>query len=265
VEETILLSKVIKNIQASQSQQRQARVISVRNVSGAAADENEENFAENHKFSIERENILQEAIAEGERILNSAKAESQRIEEEVSNLRLEWEKEKDILQQQAYQQAYEQGLAEGREMGLEEYKQHIAQAKEIISKAKEDYFLHVEKAENVILELGMQTAERILGRTIAEVPKAFLDIVKRGIKEVRDLPVVQIHIHPSRYDLLSENLEELEAMFPVLQKLLIYPDDELDMEECFIETGEGRVIVSVDSQLREIKNKLVEILEGETE
>ncbi|WP_456271547.1 flagellar assembly protein FliH [Bacillus sp. AK031] len=259
------MSKVIKNFQAPQTPQRQARVIAVRNVLEAAVSETEENPAVTHQLLRERESILQEAQAKAERMLNSAKEESQRMEEKASNLKLEWEKEKESLQQEAYQQAFEQGMAEGQKMGREEYKQHITQAQEVISKAQEDYFLHIEKAENVILELGMRTAERILGRVIAESPSAFLDIVKRGIKEVRDLPEVQIHIHPSRYDLLSENLEELESMFPILQKLLIYPDDALSAEECFIETGEGRVIVSIDSQLREIKDKLVEILEGENE
>jgi flagellar assembly protein FliH len=259
------LSKVIKSIKTSHNQQRQARVIAVRNVSGASADAKEDISQVSHQLLMEKENILQQAQLEADRLLMSAKAETERVEEEVSNLRINWEKEKEILQQDAYQQAYEQGLVEGREIGREEYKQHISHAKEVISKVQEDYLLHIEKAENVILELGMQTAERIMGTVIDENPSAFLDIVKRGIKEVRDFPVVQIHIHPSRYGLLNENLEELESMLPVLQKLLIFPDDELGLEECFIETDEGRVIVSVDSQLREVKNKLVEILEGETE
>lgn len=262
-EETISLSKVIKNTQAPSAYLRQAKVISLRNISGQSSESSEETPQENYQIKLERDKVLQDAREEASQLLETARAEASRLEEEVSSLIAGWEQEKEVLQQEAYQQAYLKGLEEGREKGIGEYRQYIDQAVEVISKAKADYHLHVEKAESVILELGMKTAEKIIGRTLDENPSAFLDIIKRGIKEVRELPEVQIHIHPSNYTLLSENQEELESMLPVLRKLLIYPDDDLNRGESFIETGEGRVIVSVDSQLREIKQKLVEILEGE--
>jgi flagellar assembly protein FliH len=262
-EETILLSKIIKNTQASGPTHRQAKVISLKNVLEPVSVGVEDKAQENRQLKLEREKVIQDARAEAEDLLESAKTEAKRIEEEIAALKAEWEQEKETLQQEAYQQAYLQGLDEGREMGIEEYRQYINQAVQVISHAKDDYYKHIEKAESVILELGMKAAEKIIGRTLNEDPSIFLDIIKRGIKEVRELPEVQIHVHPGSYKMLSDNQEELESMFPVLRKLLIYPDDELGQEECFIETGEGRVIVSIDSQLREIKDKLAEILEGE--
>ncbi|WP_409253699.1 flagellar assembly protein FliH [Bacillus sp. SCS-153A] len=257
------MSKVIKNTQTPSADHRQAKVISLRNISGQNSETSDSIPAENQQIKLERDKVLKDAQAEAEQMLESAKAEAAKMKEEVASLRASWDQEKEVLQQEAYQQAYLKGLAEGREQGIEEYRQYIDQAAQIISKAKNDYYQHVEKSENVILELGLRTAEKIIGRTLDEDSSTFLDIIKRGIKEVRELPEVQIHVHPANYNLLSDNQEELESMFPVLRKLLIYPDDDLGRDECFIETGEGRVIVSVESQLREIKTKLVEILEGE--
>jgi flagellar assembly protein FliH len=257
------LSRVIKNSHASNAELRQAKVISLRNISGPPQTAGKEKEQENQQLKWEREKVLQEAQAEAEMLLESAREESRRMADETASQKAKWEQEKEVLQQEAYQQAYLEGLDEGREKGIDEYRHYINQAIEVISNAKDDYYKHIEKAETVILELGMRTAEKIIGRIINEDPSTFLDIIKRGIKEVRELPEVQIHVHPANYRLLSDNQEELESMFPVLRKLLIFPNDELGRDECFIETGEGRVIVSVDSQLREIKNKLVEILEGE--
>ncbi|WP_421384585.1 flagellar assembly protein FliH [Bacillus salacetis] len=259
------MSKVIKNVPASDAQHRQAKIISLRNISGPSDVEGKDNDQDNQQLNREREKVLQEAQAEAERLLESARAEARRLEDETASLKAKWEQEKEILQQEAYQQAYLQGLDDGREKGIDEYRHYISQAVEIISNAKDDYYNHIEKAESVILELGMQTAQKIIGRTLDEDPAVFLDVIKRAIKEVRELPEVQIHVHPANYSLLNDNQEELESMFPVLRKLLIYPDDGLGKDDCFIETGEGRVIVSIDAQLREIKNKLVEILEGEDE
>ncbi|TYR77527.1 flagellar assembly protein FliH [Rossellomorea vietnamensis] len=264
-EETISLSKVIKYAGVTDSQSRKAKVISVRNILGTHTEEFDGDIQEKQIGLLEREKLIEAANGEAQLILKSARDEAKRMEEEVSSLRSHWEQEKELLQQEAYEQAFLQGLDEGRQNGLQEFKHQISEARGVITNAKDDYYLHIAKAERVILELGMKTAERVIGRKLEEDPEIFLDIVKRGIKEVRDLPEVQVHVHPSNYKLLSGNQEEIESLFPVLRKLLLYPDDELSQHECFIETGEGRVIVSVDSQLREIKNKLVEILEGESE
>ncbi|MGF2615647.1 flagellar assembly protein FliH [Rossellomorea aquimaris] len=259
------MSRVIKYTESPDIQARKAKVISVRNILGAGIEKGEGKVLENHIGLLEREKLIESAKKEAQIILESARNEAERMKQEVSSLRAEWDQEKELLQQEAYEQAFLQGLDEGRRQGSEEYKQQIDAAVDVVSKAKEDYHHHIAKAERVILELGMKTAERVIGRKVEEEPEIFLDIVKRGIKEVRDLPEVKVHVNPANYKLLSDNQEEIQSMFPVLRKLLLYPDDELSQLECFIETEEGRVIASVDSQMREIKNKLVEILEGEIE
>ncbi|WP_240628496.1 flagellar assembly protein FliH [Bacillus salacetis] len=254
---------MIKNLQASSRQNRQSKIIAVRNVLQSSGASGGKELQESRTLmQSERQEILRDAHAEAEKLMESARIKAERIEDEVSSQRLKWEQEKEMLQQEAYQQAYQHGLEEGRANGLEEYREQISQAVQAVSFAKENYYKQIEKAESVILELGMKTAEKILGTNLDGDPNVFLGLIKRAIKEVKEYPEVQVHVHPSHYTMLCENQEELEAMFPVLRQLLIFPDDELGREECFIETGEGRVIVSVDVQLKEIKNKLIEILEG---
>jgi flagellar assembly protein FliH len=53
------------------------------------------------------------------------------------------------------------------------------------------------------------------------------------------------------------------AIFPKDTELYIFPDDELEESSCIIESENGRMDASVDSQLQEIKVKLTELLEGE--
>ena len=41
----------------------------------------------------------------------------------------------------------------------------------------------------------------------------------------------------------------------------MYPNGELDEHACYIESENGRIDASIDSQLQEIKRKLMDILE----
>lgn len=53
------------------------------------------------------------------------------------------------------------------------------------------------------------------------------------------------------------------ALFPKELDFYIYPDEELSEMDCIIESANGRIDASIDSQLEEIKNKLIELLESE--
>jgi flagellar assembly protein FliH len=72
-------------------------------------------------------------------------------------------------------------------------------------------------------------------------------------------------VNPSRYSFLLSRKDELIALFPREVDFYIYPDEDLLEEACLIESANGRIDASVDSQLDEIKNKLIDLLESGTE
>ena len=54
-------------------------------------------------------------------------------------------------------------------------------------------------------------------------------------------------------------------LFSFVSLYNIFPDDDLKETDCIIESTFGRIDASVDSQLHELKLKLLQILEGEME
>ncbi|WP_158555936.1 flagellar assembly protein FliH [Peribacillus glennii] len=205
------------------------------------------------KASIDAEAMVREATRKAEQIVGHAE-ESRRHFEEV---------EKPQMVQEAREQGFNEGLETGRKKGYEEWAETLEYAKQIVSASKNDYQSHIEESERTILELGIKVAERIIGNKMQDSGEVYLSLVKQAIKEARDYLDVEIHVHPDHYEYILSQKEELMSIFPKDAGLYIYPDQELPAKGCIIESAHGRIDASVDSQLDEIKQKLVEMLEGE--
>ena len=256
-EEMTLLSRIIKSSQAIQDGNKGIS-IQIRPFR-MPVNEHEEESTSSH---FPNQALIQ-AEEEAEALVSKAKQHAEAISLEIRQERERWEEERAILAEQAQKEGYQQGVEDGLQKGYGEAKDEIAFAKEIVEASKKDYQEHIESSEAVILELALNVAGKIINQKLEEDEGTFLSIVKRAIKETRDNREVQLHIHPSRYPFLLSNKEELMSIFPKDTDLYIYPDEALQENSCLIESENGRIDASVDSQLAEIKAKLTEMLEGE--
>lgn len=252
----ISLSRIIKSQQAHQEKSKKI-AIKVRTFD-FIQNENAEGVNPHHFQSDE---FLRDAKQEAETLLMDAKQKAQAIAAEIQQDRERWEnQEKAMFIEQAQKEGYQQGVEDGFQKGYKEIAGEIAFAKEVVESSKKDYRQHIESAETVILNLAMKVAEKIIGHQLEKDEESFLSIVKRAIKEARDYREVQLHIHPVQYQSILSHKEELIAIFPKDTELYIFPDDEIEENSCIIESENGRIDASVDSQLQEIKVKLTELL-----
>ncbi|BCB03353.1 flagellar assembly protein FliH [Bacillus sp. KH172YL63] len=255
------MSRIIKST-VTQRHEDNRKVIGLKSVKPIA----EPSSAGEHSFQgPSGAEVLEDAKNEARQIIQAAENQSREMKEQLALEREQWVIEREQLMQEAYNAGFLQGEEEGRNKGYGEYHQRLLEANEINERNKQLYEDYIQRAEKVILNLGIACAEKIINQQLEENPGQFLSIVERGLKEVRDLPHIQIHVHPSRHALLINHKSELEAVFPADVQCYIYANDDLETQECFIETNQGRVLVSVDSQLKELKLKLSHLLEGETE
>lgn len=255
----ILLSRLIKSFSPI-SGQSEKKVISIKILEQTKIEQEPEQFG---RTDMLIEAILQEARQEAESIIKAAKLEAEKVYQHIHEQREELEHEKRAALEEARKQGFAAGVEEGRKSGYEEYKGMIQSAKEVVDSAKHDYQLHIESSERAILELGMKAAEKIIGRILEDEHEEFLSIVKRALKEAREYSEIQLHVNPLHYDLLLSHKEEMIIIFPKETDLYIYPDDDLSQTSCIIESANGRIEASVDSQLEEIKRRLFELLESE--
>ncbi|WJY28739.1 flagellar assembly protein FliH [Sporosarcina trichiuri] len=217
---------------------------------------------------------LADVIMERDRLLNEARtniqieqADLERLRatahDDVEAMRAAWEAEKAELQQKAYEEAFQVGYEEGMKKSMSDMQETIRKANETVETARQNGEAYLESQERLILEIAVKSAERIIGQQLDEDPDLFLSIVKRGLKEVREMRDIKVYVSPDCYKLVSDSREELASIFPPDVPMLLFVNDEFDNDECYIETNHGRIVVSVDEQLNELKERLVELLESE--
>lgn len=256
----ILLSRLIKS-QWSAPIKDEKKIISIKIFEQVS----QENEVATTPIYIDKqvEEILNKANLQADDIIKSAKNEADNFQQQIVEEKQAFEYEKEKIAEQAREEGYSAGLEEGREKGYLEYCEIIHLAKEVVDSSKVEYRNHIESAEKAILDLGLKVAGKIIGKSLEDSNEAFISIVKRALKEARENQEVQLHVHPTYYDFLLANKEELIMLFPKEVDFYIYPDDELSESSCIIESANGRIDASIDSQLEEIKRKLFEMLEGE--
>lgn len=258
------MSRIIRSNNATQKKQEQVK-IQVRNLFKVDF-EGEDNFQEPtltmEEINAERDQIL--SIAKME--IEAQKQEFERYRQEqienIDQLRKMWEEEKLVLEQNAYDQGFQQGYEEGMKKAQVDMQESYSLANKIIDDSRSMAQSYIEEQERVILELAISASERIIGTSLDRDDEVFLSIIKRGVKEAREMKEVKIYVSPRYHQLVSQHREELVEMFPTDVPLLVFVDEELNETECYIETNHGRIVVSVDEQLSELRIKLNEILDS---
>ena len=264
-EEMTSLSRIIRSSYAKQLEDDKKVEIQLKNLftqqfSGDECDEPEEEAITKEDIYAERDRILVEAHRE----IEEQKVEFEKYRNEqlemIEQLKQLWEEEKLVLEQQAYDTGFQQGYEEGIKKANADMAESLKTANEVIETSKQNAAAYIEEQERVILELSLTAAERIIGATLDRNDELFVSIVKRGLKEAREMKEIKIYVSPQYHNVVSNNRAELVEMFPTDVPLLIFVNEDLSSTECYIETNHGRIVVSIDEQLNELRLKLNELL-----
>lgn len=259
VEEMTLLSNLFRSIE-TKSEDVALKKIGIRNLTPV-----EENI--NRKLSIEaviseRDVLLEAAGKKIEEEQQSIAEMREKASKDIAALQSEWENEKVVLQQQAYEEGFQTGFGEGRDKAHSEMATSVQLANETTQRSLENAHQYQASQERVILELAMQTASRIIGATLDVDKEKFLSVVRRALKEVREMKEIKLYVSNDYFKLVSDNRGELASIFPPNVPFLIFANEDFDSTECYIETNHGRIVVGIDNQLNHLREQLIEIMES---
>ncbi|MFD0049308.1 flagellar assembly protein FliH [Actinomycetes bacterium NPDC127524] len=257
----ILLSRIIKSYHAA-AEKAGNKTIKIREFSSFSHAE--EDMDDPLDAAHAHTHAAEKARHEAEEILNGARSRANELIQEAQAQKEFWEQtEKQQYIQQAFDQGYQEGLESGRQRGYGEMSQSIEFAKTVVEASKKDYQQHIESSEKIILELGISVAEKIIGKAMETDSEYFFSAVKKAIKNAREYRDIQLHVHPAHYEFILSRKEELLSIFPKETDFYVYPDHDLNEGSCIIESQNGRIDASIDTQLEVIKQKLADMLEGE--
>ncbi|WP_188205804.1 flagellar assembly protein FliH [Alkalibacillus aidingensis] len=214
----------------------------------------EQKLIEAEETFKQAEKTKETAQQEAEQMLKDAKAQ---IEQER-----EWfEEEKKEALQKAAEEGYAQGFQKGEAEAKLEYQQHIKEAESIVMQTNEDYQRKIASADEDILQIALKATDKIIHQRFSEQPELFVDLIKKAIEEVAEQPKLSIYIHPSQYSIVNEHRNKIEQLLNEQAELSVYPKDHLSINDCIIESPYGRIDTSIDTQLNQLQNDLISLVE----
>lgn len=208
--------------------------------------------------------VIEEKLAAAKQELELVMQETSKLKENakasIEKEKESWINEKQRLVEEAKNEGYQAGFEQGKNESLHVYHETINNANRIVDLVKVDYQVTLEKTEEVIVQIAMHTAEKIINQQLQENPEQFVHIVKTALKEIKDQTVISIYLHPANYENVLQQKAELKRILEQETKLSLYIDEELKENSCIIEHPFGRIDASIDTQLEKIREALEELV-----
>ena len=143
---------------------------------------------------------------------------------------------------------------EGYSAGLEKSKEDIKQIKSAIIeflKAKQDIFEYIAPD---ILEISVDIAKKIVKKEIEQDPEIVLETVLEVLKNIsKDETKITIKVNPSQLTLTREGIPEIISTIGLDAKISVIADATIDLGSCIVQTHNGIVDATIDTQLEIIK------------
>lgn len=204
--------------------------------------------------------VAENRLIDMEKQAQDMMAEAEQQTEQLTELFERREKEMAAQAEQLFEEyrskGYEAGYQEGEQAAWATYSDKIIEAQSVIDQATQEKAQKLKSAEPEMIQLACAIAEKILGKEITS-DEAVIQFLKGQVLEARDHNDIQILVHPTWYEKVSNHKQELLNVLPPGSDLFIAPDLTLEESACRIETKQGRLSTSIDQQLEALKNQLL--------
>ena len=204
------------------------------------------------------------AKAEADRVSEEAKSQLDHTLRQIEEEKNRWTEEKQRLIEEAKAEGYKEGMALGKADAQAEYANLISRANAVMEMARQSVEEKLESAEEEIIELSVALAKKVW-RQNSDDKEAFLLLVKQVVAEVKDYDDISIYVDPEYYETVHQHMDEIQQLLYKECRLSLYADEKAAKGTCSIETPFGRVDAGIDTQLMQLKQKLLTALEAGAE
>jgi len=143
---------------------------------------------------------------------------------------------------------------EGYKAGLEQAKDDVQQVRIAIEqflKAKQEVFEYIAPD---ILEISVDIARKIVKKEIGQDPQVLLETILDVLKAIsKDETKISIKVNPAQLNLTKESIPEIISTSGVDAKINVYADANIDIGGCIVQTNNGVVDATINTQLEIIK------------
>ncbi|AIS52527.1 flagellar assembly protein FliH/type III secretion system HrpE [Thermoanaerobacter kivui] len=193
-----------------------------------------------------QQEILQKTREDVEKILGNLKEQAKKIEEEYKN--------------KGYQEGYSLGYQEGFKKGEEEAKAIIEEAKAIKEEIIKEKQRLYKEAENDMVNVVLQTVEKIIGKYLEEDKDIILNLIKKGMENYNAFDKITVRVSESDYEHCIKNKDKILKDVEFLDDVNILKDLSMKKGDCIIETNSGVISSGIYTQLQALKNLFAGVL-----
>lgn len=242
------------------------------------------------QWDSEREEMIAQAKAEAQRIVQEAEEEAfrqirekteqatqqrQDAETEAATTRQHAEEEAGRIVRDAEErgrkieaEAFQKGHQEGREAGIEEGKGELQRVIErfhvVLSKAIERRNEIIQESETQVVNLVLSIAKKVI-KVISENQKnVVINNITQSLQRLQQKSDVIVRVNLADLKLATRHKEDILRMAERVKTITIAEDTTVDPGGCIIETDFGEIDARISSQLREIEDRILEMVPVKT-
>ena len=208
------------------------------------------------KAKRKSERMIEEAKQNAQEIVNNANKTSEEIKKKENNKKKKKKKEAENI-------GYEEGFKKGFDEGKEKSDQLIREASQIKESCMKQKNETLNNLESDIIELVMEISKKAINRLYDEDKEILLSIIKKGLDTFNSPTNITIKVSQEDYDFVEMHKNKIHSMANLVEDITIAIDNTLHSGGVLIETSNGSVDTSINTQIEEIEKMLKELLNSE--
>lgn len=105
-----------------------------------------------------------------------------------------------------------------------------------------------------ILEISVDIAKKIVKKEISQDPELILDTILKVLKTIsKEEPKIILKVNPAQISVTKENINQLMLSAGLDSKINVISDETIEEGSCIVQTNNGIVDASIETQLEIIK------------
>ena len=179
---------------------------------------------------------------------------------EAAQLRDETEKQIEDFKKEAYNKGFEAGRDEGYNSGNAEVERLIDRTHTILNKSIEKRIEIIDEAESQLIDLVLQISRKVI-KVISENQKnVVINNVVQALRKMKSRGDVAIKVNLADLEITTEHTQDFLRMVENVKSITVLEDSSVDKGGCIIETDFGQIDARISSQLKEIEEKILDIV-----
>lgn len=212
--------------------------------------------------------IIKDAMKTSEEIINSAYEKSEEVLNNTHKRAQDIFKESEIKgyeigHKKGYKEGYDDGYYKGYKEGKEDSKKLISQALDIKKEYIDKRNCLLKDVEKDLIQLVISVYEKVLYEKVEEDEELIVSLILNGIDNLEISQKLTIIVSEGDYEAVKRSKDIILAKASLVDEIDIRINSDMVRGDCVLETSKGNVDVSINNQLKEIKDLLLTIMNNE--